>query len=518
MKNKKNFQILRRSFLGGLAATGAGALVRPLVAQAQSATGAPQRILHIHRPCGTDMTKWFPTGGTTNWVSSPLLSSFDKLRNNMVVIRGIDCPRVQDWLGDKHGAGMLAMISPSPKDKGPSDRHNWPVLPGYTVAEQNDTNAKFFTATDKSIEQLYLEKIKALQGTLVPSIQLTSSLNSANTKADSCLRVISYSKTDPNAPFPTALWPESRPNVAFTNIFGKAMMNMDPAMVARIQAQNKSVLDYITGGLNTVRGNVPMSQVPKIDAHLTAIRELEKKLNAQGSGRQCTPPTLAPLPAMPATGLNQLDTEHYQSSLEHMQIIKTAFQCDLTRVASFTFGWGNSEMKIANVLKLNNLLDKYKDTAGMQVQDQEGHHDVSHNGGTGYQAAQYIIDKFYCDIVAGLLIDMQNTPDGLTGGTLLDNTLVVFWNECSVGNPHSMVDMPIAIFGAKFLNLQGGKFIQYGTPGRNDGNFWMDPNTRTMADFWVATSNAWGVPMTYYSAAPNDPMWNKGTVPGIYGA
>src|SRR5678816_3419462 len=75
MKNKKNFQILRRSFLGGLAATGAGALVRPLVAQAQSATGAPQRILHIHRPCGSEMTKWWPTGGTTDWVSSPLISS-----------------------------------------------------------------------------------------------------------------------------------------------------------------------------------------------------------------------------------------------------------------------------------------------------------------------------------------------------------------------------------------------------------------------------------------------------------
>jgi hypothetical protein len=337
------------------------------------------------------------------------------------------------------------------------------------------------------------------------------------------LRVVSYSKPDPAAPFPTALWPESRPTVAFQNIFGKAMMNMDPALLARIQAQNKSVLDYISGGLTTAKASVPMSQAPKIDAHLTAIRELETKLNAQGTGRQCTPPVwpagATSLQALPvaANGIGQLDTEHYQSSLEHMQIIKTMFQCDLTRTASFTFGWGNSEMKIANVLKVNNLTNTYKDTAGMTVVDQEGHHDVSHNGGTGYQAAQYIIDKLYCDIVAGLLLDMKNTPDGLGNGSLLDNTLVVFWNECSVGNPHSMVDMPILLFGAKFLKLQTGKYIQFGKPGRNDSNFWLDKDTRTMADLWVATSNAWGLPMTSYSAVPGDPMWNKGPVPGIYG-
>src|SRR5882672_6872078 len=144
MKKDRNFQILRRSFLAGLGTTAAANFIRPLIAQAQSATGAPQRLLLIHRPVGTAMggaagslmDKWWPTGTGTTWTSSPLISSFDKLRNDMVIIKGMDCPRVQDWLGDKHGAGMLAMISPSPKDKGSTDRHNWPVLPGYTQAQQ----------------------------------------------------------------------------------------------------------------------------------------------------------------------------------------------------------------------------------------------------------------------------------------------------------------------------------------------------------------------------------------------
>ena len=204
MDSKKTLPISRRNLLAGLGATGAGALLRPLLAQAQTQAGAAQRLLLIHRPCGTDMNKWWPSGGETDWLSSPLLSSFDRLRNDMVILKGVDCPRRQEWLGDKHGAGMIAMVAPPPRDKG-SDLHVWPVLPGYTVAQQNNTNAKFFTAPDKTIDQLLLEKVPALQGALIPSVQLTASSESADSRRDCCLRVVSYSKPDPAAPFPLSL-------------------------------------------------------------------------------------------------------------------------------------------------------------------------------------------------------------------------------------------------------------------------------------------------------------------------
>ncbi len=463
MKHNPTFRIQRRSFLAGLGTGAASAFVRPLIAQAQTGT-APQRILVIHRPCGTDTTHWFPTGGLTDWVASPLLSSFSALRNDMVILKGVDCPRNQNWLGDKHGAGMIAMMAPPPADKG-TDNHVWPVLPGYTVAQQNDTNAKFFTSTDKTFEQLMLEKIAALKGAPIPSVQLTSSLESADSTRDCCLRVVSYSKTDPAAAFPTPLWPESRASVAFMNIFGRAPTGMDPVLLARIQAQNKSVLDYISDGLTSLRGRLPASQLPKLDAHLTAVRDLEKNLGVVGGSRQCVPPTLATLGAPPA-GISQLDSDHYQSTLNHLQIIKTMFQCDLTRVASFTFGYGNSEIRFSNVLKIANLLTQYKDLAGNAIVDTEGHHNVSHNGGTGYKEAQYIIDKFYCDMTAKLLVDMKNTPDGAGPGSLLDNTLVVLWNECSDGAGHGTGDMPVLVFGGKFLNLQGGKFLDFGKNGR----------------------------------------------------
>src|SRR3954465_2207586 len=150
--------LTRRSLLAGLGTGAAAALLRPLLAEAQSGAG-PQRLLIIHRPCGTVPAKWWPTGGVTDWVTSPILSAFDKLRNDMVVMKGVDCPRKQEWLGNKNGAGMIAMMAPPPMDKGLADLHVWPALPQYSTTEQNDTNGRFFTSPDMTIDQFFLQKI-----------------------------------------------------------------------------------------------------------------------------------------------------------------------------------------------------------------------------------------------------------------------------------------------------------------------------------------------------------------------
>ena len=137
------------------------------------------------------------------------------------------------------------------------------------------------------------------------------------------------------------------------------------------------------------------------------------------------------------------------------------FMCDLTRVISFTFGYGNSAIHFQNVLQDPALAGKYKDTNGNPMNNSSGYHDISHNSGNNPDSAQYIIDKYVCDRTAELLAEMSATPD-IGGGSLLDNTLVVFWNECSNGNVHGAVDMPVLLFGGKFLKLKGGSYLQFG--------------------------------------------------------
>ena len=140
----------------------------------------------------------------------------------------------------------------------------------------------------------------------------------------------------------------------------------------------------------------------------------------------------------------QEDTQYLACCQQQSQLIKTAFQCDVTRVISFTLASCYSELHFIDILPPG------------AITDAEAIDDISHNGGgTGYLQAQEAIDKFYCDPTASLLLDMKNTPDGPAGDSLLDNTLVVFWNECSVGNTHDVRDMPVLAFGGKFLKLRG---------------------------------------------------------------
>ena len=518
-------RIGRRAILGGLGATTAAAtFLRPILAQTQTGA-APQRLLVIHRPCGSAMNAkdqpgassyWWPTSGasgSTDFVVAPggLIDSFKAVRNSMVVMKGVHCPRIQEWNGDKHGAGMLAMMSPSPKD--PGNNNAWPIIPGREN-DPDQANGKFFTATDRSIDQLFLNTIPTLKSAAgFPSISLTPDLISSQ-KSNFCLRVVSYSKDNPNAANPTPLHPQADPAIAFKNLFGTGTMGMDEAAIARAKARNKSVIDFINGDLNSLRPRLPKLAKDKVDAHLAAIRQLELQLDGPGSGRECTPPVLVPVDSMvPAGTAGDGDTSasndkrYHQAALEQFKVIKTAFQCDLTRVASFTFGWGNSGIRFKGVVPA--LLPE------LVMDDVEGYHAVSHNTGDNPHQAQYIIDKYFCSMTAMLLEDLANTPDGMSGGSLLDNTLVVFWNECSVGNSHDWKNMPVLLFGGKFLKLNGGHYYDFSQKSAGTGRY--------MSDLWTQVSKQWSLadgvagsgyePLVKYGAD----QWNVGDMSELFG-
>ena len=163
----------RRTLLGGLGVAAAGALLRSFNAQAQSATAAlPQRLLIIHRPCGTYLPGWWPTGGVTDWVTSPILKPFEPLRDDMVVLKGIDCPRDQGWRGAQSAAGMIAMISPPPATA-------WPLIAGADANAVYDSSTSEITAVDQSIDQLLLQNVTGLQGAPLGSLQLALSMESS---------------------------------------------------------------------------------------------------------------------------------------------------------------------------------------------------------------------------------------------------------------------------------------------------------------------------------------------------
>src|SRR5262245_53830927 len=93
-------RVSRRPLLTGLAsATGAFALLRPLIAEAEGVV--PQRFLYIHYPCGTvsgllgegQGASWYwypPSGSGAAYAPSPLLNLFADVRASILPIDGID--------------------------------------------------------------------------------------------------------------------------------------------------------------------------------------------------------------------------------------------------------------------------------------------------------------------------------------------------------------------------------------------------------------------------------------------
>jgi len=122
-------------------------------------------------------------------------------------------------------------------------------------------------------------------------------------------------------------------------------------------------------------------------------------------------------------------------------VIKTMFQCDLTRVASFHVRWGNSELSSPTSLRRPVCRQVLGHGWQEDSKTPEGHHDISHMGGTDPQDAIYIADKFYCDIVANLLLDMKNTPGRRIGWLAArQHARRLHGTSAAWGNPHDVVD------------------------------------------------------------------------------
>jgi hypothetical protein len=486
MKNTHSSTLRRRAFLGGSVSAGlASMFLRPL--EAAAANGPPTRFLVIHRPCGTVPDRFFPVGGTTtDFQLGPIMTPLEPHKGNMVIFSDVNAPRDGGWQGDRHGQGLISCMTGS-RAIGDGEPIN------------TDDQFHHITAGYKSVDQLLLSDSPRLQGSPLGSIHLGSYRDSVQggriypEGGAANFRPISYKGA--NMP----VFPEVRPAVALQTLFGNVVPG-GSAAVARQQTLNKSILDLVAKDLTGLQKQVPLSQRPKLDAHLAAIQQLESQITSLNTGKICTPPTIQPaltsVPAGSPAGLRIDALEHTLVSREQLNIIKVGFQCDLLRAATFTFGHGNSD------IQFDPLIPNFGTMSG--------HHEISHltDGAAADRLAS--IDQFYCQRVAEFLTDLKNTPED-DGTSMLDNTLVVFFSEVSVGAGHTLDRMPLTFFGGKSVGLTGGRNLKM--------------NGRYMNDIWASTLHAFGVNLPADNKFGGYNVWNgvtgprlgSGAVSGIFG-
>jgi hypothetical protein len=514
-----DYKVARRSFL---AASGASALLYPLLrnleAQAQGAP-APLRFLIIHHPLGTTLDRWRPTAtATTQTFTLPELSApFEPLRQYMVLIDGVNI--VCGNTGDKtHEGGLLAVMTGTPSL-------------GRVANTQQD-----HASSSQSIDQLFLSRSPLLGGPAAPatdrtprgSLQLAADIRSDRNEVSP--RVLSYrpslaSGTDLNARR-QPMFPTTQPLTVYNDYFANIMTGTGGSgggggsagadMAAALLAQRRSVLDFMRRDLTRMQTLVPADQKVKLDVYADSIRQLETTIigtgmgGAGGSGT-VTPPSVCMKPAAPplftesgmtdpmaaggatTRGVDQYvpgqPTAHPHQDVGrlHLSLIKTAFACDLARVATFMWSPGTNHVVFPGLLG-GAQMRRGSPLADVQA---SSHHPPSHDNNASSNAWIAQVDKWYNQQTAEAIQEFRAQTD-VDGTNLLENTVIVYVTEVARAPDHDFRNAPWAVFGGANTRVAGGTFLKAtGGPlapisGGTTGN-------RPINDVWLALAPAFGI-------------------------
>lgn len=445
-------RLSRRTLLrGGSVAIGLPfleAMAGPRRAQAQGldprhAIGAwPKRFLVIFSANGTIAEHWMPQGTETVFTLPRILAPFEPWQKQMIVLSGIEAVNAKG--AATHDKDMASMLTCMP-----------PVgVNGRLIG----------TAGGPSVDQAIAAQIGG--STRFPSLEI-------GVQATQHQYSILINRMCYRAPF-QSLPPENDPDQLFTRIFGSPTAG--PVDLARLRAQQKSVLDLVLGEYTAVAKKVAADDRQKLDAHLTSLREVEQRM-AKIAQTSTTGGACGPMKPMSVPGFAMNDN-YPMVARAQIDLLVHALACDVTRVASLQFSTAESGTRFR----------------WMGITD--GYHDISHRRDPKSREDLTRIKVWHAEQIAYLLGRMAQVREG--SGTLLDHTLILWTNEMGAGDTHSNRDVPNVIFGSAGGYFRTGRWVA-ATP--------RTPHNNLM----ISLMNAMGIPATTFG----NPMTATGPIAAL---
>ena len=218
----------------------------------------------------------------------------------------------------------------------------------------------------------------------------------------------------------------------FNAMFGGAKSTADAG------ALRPPVVDKVLANYNSLRqGNTRLSAEDKarLDAHIQLLSELQSTLNAKLA---CS---------TPATPTDDADKHQAQTIADATtagqlwcDVVAAGFACDASRLG--VFGWG--------------------DTAALSsYTGNDWHHDVAHLWDVSSQQALLTqsYQNFFERIFMYLAAKLDSMQDA-SGGTVLDNTLMAWSQECCMAT-HDQFGMQIVTAGGAAGALNTGLYADY---------------------------------------------------------
>jgi hypothetical protein len=238
-----------------------------------------------------------------------------------------------------------------------------------------------------------------------------------------------------------------------------------------------------------------------MDGQLAAIREVERTLDLSVTSACIKPPAPSsasgiPCPARgvgnfygdPTRGATDDAANLATVARNHWAVIKAAFICDLTRVATFQLEPGTGHVGFRLFPNSNSVYRHHPESHRADAATM----DLATPPSPVPDPIEFLIrvEEWYNTLLAELVADLRATTDPL-GNNLLGTTVVPYVTEVRNAG-HARSGMPGVIFGGRDLGMQGNLFRQ--------GNF-------TINSFWGTIGQAFNLPSAAPLAAPISGLW-----------
>jgi hypothetical protein len=413
-------RISRRRLLSGMSALTI-ALTSPVwkrsTAFGQDANVKPaRRFIGVFSANGTIASEFFPAGTASDGpvTLGKILAPLNDYKSKLSVIKGVHMnSTVEDELG----------VTSTNKPGGPHMKGPGAMLTGGSLLAGSFTGSggPAGWADRISVDQLIAQRLGT--GNKFGSLEF-----GVRIEGQEPLRVISYrGANQPNQPV-------DDPWAMYNRLFADSSLTASER--ARLRDERQGVLDFLKGDISTLKTRVSSEDKSRLDAHLDGIRGIEQRL--KNSGQACSVLT------MPAKLDTRLMANYPVVGKLQMDLMVLAHACDLTRVS--TFMWANADSW------------QYYPWIGVN----EEHHELSHAGDTDSVANEKLvkINAWHAEQLKYLL-DQLGKADEADGGTLLDNSLVLWGNELGAGNSHTYKNIPWLLAGGAGGSVRMGRSLQY---------------------------------------------------------
>ena len=367
----------------------------PSLGWSASTGRTPQRIVFVFSPNGVIPDHFWPDQTGTDFQLKRILQPLSDYQDRLVIAKGIDNKIKGDGDGHMRGIGcLLTGIELFPGDiQGGSD-----TPAGWSMGISLDQYLKNQLQSDPTTAT----RFGSLEfGVLVPD------------RADTWTR---WSYSGANRP----VAPISDPYQMFDKLYGQTA---NQQMLA-------SVLDGLKDDFDRVRPMVSADDRALLDRHVEMVRSVEVDLQRELAHAERESDAGHAVPKLPPNIAYNNDNMPLICKMQ-CDLLTSALAADFTRVATFqiTNSVGNAKMRWLDI--------------------DDGHHGISHKPDSDKASYEQLIqiNTWYCEQVAYLAKQLDQTPEPNGDGSMLDHTTIVWTNELGKGNSHTRNDIPFVMVG-----------------------------------------------------------------------